>query len=199
MQEYVCINFAKAEQQKFNYVETNQPKLRGDLYQNIVDHLMQADVDGKQLGKQVILPATHIGSPRDMHSRFQDAMATVRKYGKPHLFITMTCNPMWKEIQDEIFEGQRADERDDIISRVFQLKSKALEEEILKDGIFGARVANMRVIEFQKRGLPHAHMLIILHQRHAIKIALQVDQIVIAEIPPSPETITDPDPEAQQQ
>ena len=31
LQEYVCINFAKAEQQKFNYVEMNQPKLRGDL------------------------------------------------------------------------------------------------------------------------------------------------------------------------
>ena len=61
---------------------------------------------------------------------------------------------MWKEIQDEIFEGQRADERDDIISRVFQLKLKALEEEIIKDGIFGARVANMRVIEFQKGVYP---------------------------------------------
>ena len=61
------------------------------------------------------------------------------------------------------------------------------------------RVANMRVIEFQKRGLPHAHMLIILQQRHAIKSAQQVDEIVIAEIPQSPESITDPDPEVQQQ
>ena len=147
----------------------------------------------------MMLPATDIGSPRDTHSPFQDAMATVRKYGKPHLFITMTCNPMWKEIQDELFEGQRADERDDIISRVFQLKLKALEEEIIKDGIFGARVANMRVIEFQKRGLPHAHMLIILQQRHAIKSAQQVDQIVSAEIPQSPESITDLDSAVQQQ
>ena len=48
------------------------------------------------------------------------------------------------------------------MSRVFQLKLQAIEEEILKDGICEARTANMRVIEFQKRGLPHAHMLIIL-------------------------------------
>ena len=42
-------------------------------------------------------------------------------------------------------------------------------------------------------------MLNILQQRHAIKSTLQVDQIVSAEIPPSPKDMTDPDPEVQQQ
>ena len=32
---------------------------------------------------------------------------------------------MWKGIQDNIYEGQRADEGDGIISRVFRLKLKA--------------------------------------------------------------------------
>ena len=81
----------------------------------------------------------------------------------------------------------------DLVSRVFQLKLKALEEDLLKDGIFGARIANLRVNEFQKREFPHAHMLIILQQRHAIVDAQQVDQIVSAEIPPHPSTIHDPD------
>ena len=76
----------------------NQATLRTELYRNIADHMMQADVDKNQVGRQVILPATHIGSPRDMHGRFQDAMAIVRRYGKPHLFITMTCNHTWREI-----------------------------------------------------------------------------------------------------
>ena len=31
LQEFVCLSFAKAEQQKFNYVEMNQAKLRADL------------------------------------------------------------------------------------------------------------------------------------------------------------------------
>ena len=57
----------------------------------------------------------------------------------------------------------------------------------------------MRVIEFQKRGLPHAHMLIILQQRHAIRSSQQVDEIVSAEIPPHPDSIHDPDPDVQQQ
>ena len=173
----------------------NQAQLRSDLYQNIADHTMQADVD--KLGRSVILPATHIGSPRDMHAQFQDAMATVRRYGKPHLFITMTCNPTWKEIQENLEEGQKAEDRPDLVERVFQLKLEALEEEILKKGIFGAKIANMRVIEFQKRGLPHAHMLIILQKRHAIRTAEQVDEIVSAEIPPNPNTIFDDNPEVQ--
>ena len=42
-------------------------------------------------------------------------------------------------------------------------------------------------------------MLIILQQRHAIKSAQQVDQIVSAEIPQSPESITDLDSAVQQQ
>ena len=94
-QEYVCLNFAKAEQQRFNFEEMNQAKLRTEIYQNIVDNMNSADVDKNDLGRKIILPATHVGSPRDMHARFQDAMAIVRRYAKPHFFITMTCNPAW--------------------------------------------------------------------------------------------------------
>ena len=195
-QEYVCLSFAKAEQQKLNYVEMNQKELRSDIYQNIADHMTSADVD--RLGRSVILPASHIGSPRDMHSQFQDAMAVVRRYGKPDLFITFTCNPAWREITENLKPGQKAEDRNDLVERVFQLKLDELENEILERGIFGCRVANLRVIEFQKRGMPHAHMLIILQNRHSIQTAQQIDQIVCAEIPPNPEDIIDIDPETQQ-
>ena len=40
IQEYICLSFAKAEQQKFNYIAMNQAQLRSDLYQNIADHMM---------------------------------------------------------------------------------------------------------------------------------------------------------------
>ena len=89
---------------------------------------------------------------------------------------------MWKGIQDNIYEGQRADEGDGIISRVFRLKLKALEEEIIKDSIFGPKVVNMRVIEFQKRfpRRTHAHYLTTVNCNEN---AQQVDLIVSAEIP----------------
>ena len=199
-QEYVCINQAKAEQQRYNFIEMNQEKLRSDLYQNVVDQLQGGDVDKNELGKQIILPATHPGSPRDMHARFQDAMAICSKFGggKIDFFITMTANPNWKEIQENL-DGQKSENRSDIIARVFQLKLKALEEELYKKGIFGKSVAHLRVIEFQKRGLPHAHILVILHMDDRIRIGDDADKVVCAEIPPHPDSITDQNPTKQQE
>ena len=52
------------------------------------------------VGTRVILPSLHQGS--HLQQRYQDAMATVRVLGKPHLFITMTCNLMWPEIVEVI-------------------------------------------------------------------------------------------------
>ena len=85
------------------------------------------------LAKPIIFFATHPGSPRDMHARFQDAMAICSKFGggKIDFFITMTANPNWKEIQENL-DGQKSENRSDIIARVFQLKRKALGKELYK-------------------------------------------------------------------
>ena len=91
-------------------------------------------------------------------------MAVVRKRGKPSFFITMTCNPKWREITQALLPGQSAADRPDLLARVFKLKLDMLLEELYKDGIFGKVIAHLHVIEFQKRGLPHAHILIILDQ-----------------------------------
>ena len=40
--------------------------------------------------------------------------------GKPDVFITFTCNPKWREIQEELFDGQTASDRPDLVSRFFQ-------------------------------------------------------------------------------
>ena len=53
-----------------------------------------------------------------MCQQYQDAMAICRKYGRPDLFITMTCNPNWTEIGQNLHPGQRAADRPDIVDRV---------------------------------------------------------------------------------
>ena len=50
----------------------------------------------------------------------------------------------------------------------------------------------MHVIEFQKRGLPHAHILIILADDDRTLTAEMVDNVVVAELPPDPEDTEDP-------
>jgi hypothetical protein len=58
--------------------------------------------------------------------------------------------------------GQKPQDRPDIVARVFKQKLDALIQDIQTNHIFGVPVAYVYVIEFQKRGLPHAHILIIL-------------------------------------
>ncbi len=38
-------------------------------------------------------------------------MTYVRKYSRPHLFTTITCNPTWPEILAELLDGQTAQDR----------------------------------------------------------------------------------------
>ncbi|GBL71957.1 hypothetical protein AVEN_115002-1 [Araneus ventricosus] len=102
------------------------------------------------------------GSPHNMQQNYQDAMAMVRKFGKPDLFLTFTCNPSWFEVLNCMEGVQRPEDRPDIIIRVFNMKLKELLEDICKHGIFGTVLTYIYVIEFQKRGLPHAHILLTL-------------------------------------
>ncbi len=54
---------------------------------------------------------------------------------------------------------------------------------MLINNIFGLVTAHIYVIEFQKRGLPHAHILICLKEEDKIKTVNDVDLLVSAEIP----------------
>jgi hypothetical protein len=86
-----------------------------------------------------------------MLNLFQDAMSIVRKFGKPDLFITITCNPKWPEILAELKPHQTPQDIPDIVSRIFRLKLKVILDQLINKGILGHVDAHMYVIEFQKR------------------------------------------------
>ena len=184
-QEYCCTALYKTESNRLLYQKMNQKKLRSDTYQSVRNAVAEADATGvqPQVGKRIILASSFTGGPRDQQQRFQDAIAVVRKYGAPSFFVTMTCNPKWPEILDAIERNQSASDRPDIVARVFRLKLERLLHELLKDGIFGKVVAHLFVIEFQKRGLPHAHILLILKGQIFTD---DMDEYVAAELPPEP-------------
>jgi hypothetical protein len=110
-------------------------------------------------------------------------MAIVRACGKPDLFITMTCNPKWPELTEALLPGQTAQDRSDLAARVFKLKLDELLRDLYKSHVFGNVLGHVHVIEFQKRGLPHAHILLILERDHKPNPTDIVDQMVSAEIP----------------
>ena len=112
----------------------------------------------------------------------QDAMTIVRKFGQPGLFISFTCNPLWDQITCSLLNAQKATDRPDLIVRVFKLKLRELLTEIFKKHILGIPLANVYTIEFQKRGLPHAHILLILADDCQPLELSEYDKIVCAEI-----------------
>ena len=54
---------------------------------------------------------------------------------------------------------------------------------ISSKNIFGRTVAHVFVIEFQKRGMPHSHMLIIMENENKPRDGSTIDRIVSSEIP----------------
>jgi len=59
-----------------------------------------------RIEKMVILPSTFIKLPRNMWQNYQDSIAIISKFGKPDLFITMTCNSKWREIEENLLHDQ---------------------------------------------------------------------------------------------
>ena len=112
-------------------------------------------------------------------------MAIVRHFGKPDFFITFTCNPQWKEITDELLEYQTPADHPDLVSRVFKLKLHSLLQDIYygPQHILGNMVALIYVIEWQKQGPPHAHILAISDKESKPRTPEDYDKIVCAEIP----------------
>jgi len=109
-QQYYVDSYVKTEANRLNYIRMNQNQLRTEKYIGLMDHLQsEAAKQGLLPGKVVILPSSFQGSPRNMAQNYQDAMAIVRNYGKPDYFITMTCNPKWPEISDNLIEGQSSE------------------------------------------------------------------------------------------
>lgn len=137
----------------------------------------------RKVGRRILLPATFGGSPRDLHQCYLDAMAIVAKFGRPDFFITITANPNWDEVQKNLRCGETAADRPDLVSRVFRAKLRELIQDLTVKGVLGKAIAYTYVVEFQKRGLPHAHLLLILRDCDKPRTAADVDRLVSAEVP----------------
>jgi hypothetical protein len=182
-QEWLVDKCGTVRAQRLRWVRKNQVKLRAESYRGAQDALRRGDDDPDRIGQDVILPSSHTGSPRYYAQCYQDAMAIVRRFGKPDLFITMTCNPKWKEVVDELEEGCDANDRVDLIGRVFKMKLDALLDDVIKKGVLGRVIGHVYVIEYQKRGLPHAHLLVILADEDKPRTPADYDAMVCAELP----------------
>lgn len=181
--------WAVADQNTLRYYRMNQGLFRSHVSNGLEDAIHQTDgnIDLSEIGQRVILPSSYIGGPRNMHQHFQDLMAMARYFKKVDLFLTMTCNPRWTEITRELQPGETAYDRPDLVTHVFQLKKKVLLHDILKEGVLGRVIAHVYTIEFQKRGLPHMHLLLFFQKGQKLLTPEEIDKLIWARWP-DPET-----------
>lgn len=188
IQQLIVDYYCRIEGDKLKYIRNQQSKLRVDTYSGLVDALRAtANEVNVRVGKLVVLPSSFIGSPRNMVQNYQDALAIVRKFGKPDLLITFTCNASWSEITTSIHSYETANNRPDIVVRVFHAKVEHLLKIIKTKKIFGDVKTYIYTIEFQKRipkKLPHVHLLVGLEDHCKFRDVQDIDR-VSAEIPDS--------------
>ncbi|KAK4592722.1 hypothetical protein RGQ29_017025 [Quercus rubra] len=146
------------------WVKQNQDKLRIEL-----------DTTPASSGKRFVLPSSFTGN----------AMAICRWASYPDLFITFTCNTKWPEI--DLFlsrkPGQKVEDRPNVVARVFKIKLDQFLNDLKHGQHFGKVIAVVYTVEYQKRGLPHAHILLFLHHDDKHPTTAEIDRIILAEIP----------------
>ena len=117
--------------------------------------------------RPIFMPASVPGSPAHQKREIRNGLSIFARKGNPHMFITFTGNAKWPEF----IEAVRAQvpgipDRDinailfpDLMARVFRKRLAECEKDLRSGKIFGDKMCYIqRVIEFQKRGMPHAHI-----------------------------------------
>ncbi|KAK9714657.1 hypothetical protein RND81_06G110100 [Saponaria officinalis] len=172
------------ESGRLSYFRYNQRQLRSEKYKNLTTAIGTGNNEASSSGGRIILPSTHLGGYGYMRETYQDTMGICKWTGYPDLFITFTCNPKWPEITDALKEqGLRPEDRPDIVIRIFKMKLDEMMFDFKTRRIFGRTRGAIYTIEFQKRGLPHAHILLFLHRDNKFLEVADVDKIISAEIP----------------
>ena len=177
-QQFTLDQFSRWESLRFAGLERNRQVLesirqRATNYQKATDERRR----GREVASRpVMLPASVVGAPAHQKREVRNGLAVFARLGKPHFFITMTGNNNWPEFKAAVRQLLRAspipgasdsvEEKDmtaenypDVMARVFRVRLQGLEADLRSGRVFGLPMCYIqRVIEFQKRGMPHAHI-----------------------------------------
>jgi hypothetical protein len=97
--------------------------------------------------------------------------------------MTFTANPNWEKVITALFKNQTVTNKPNIIARVFRAKLKDLINQIRNSEIFGKVPALIYIIEYQKKGLPYAHIIIFFVDGYTFSEPEAIDNLIRAELP----------------
>ena len=112
-----------------------------------------------------------------------DIIATSNNLGFSDIFLTMACNPYWTEVRESLEPIQSAKDRPELCNRAFGMKRCFLLDYIIREKVFGRVVAHVCVNEFQKRGLVHSQIILILYDpsKSSVRNPDRIDELISAE------------------
>jgi hypothetical protein len=198
-QEFVCKAYWRVEADRLQKIKNN-PRMCVPLRRDTYNAVRTAASTGEsRVGVRYKLPSGFMGGPRDYQQRYLDAMTIVFNTQMPSYMLTVTCNPNWPEIVSSLPPGTKASDRPDICCRVFRSRLASIMKDIETECVLGKPASVVYVVEFQKKGLPHAHILVSLRDdADRPKTADDLDRVISAEIPPLPDP-NDHSPKAEAQ
>nr|KAJ0206185.1 hypothetical protein LSAT_V11C500285150 [Lactuca sativa] len=140
--------------------------------------------DISNIEQRVILPSSFTGGARYMMQNYLDAMSLCKWFGYHDYFIIVTCNPKWPEIQRFIADTNlKPEDRLDILCRLFKMKLDSLIKDLKKNSLLILVQAVVYTIEFQKHGLPDAHICLFMHFDYKLPTVEHIDQVIFDRIP----------------
>ena len=113
----------------------------------------------QDFGIKTFIPSTLTGSPAYWNEISKHGFYLSMILGAPTFLITFTENPKWHEIE-ALNTEKDVIQNSVLLARVFQQKKQSFLEYIKKSKIFGEVKGYLWRDEYQKRGLPHCHVLL---------------------------------------
>nr|KAJ0188926.1 hypothetical protein LSAT_V11C900458960 [Lactuca sativa] len=183
-QQFMVDAYTMIESERLYYIRNQQKVLRCESYETLRSVKNNGNTDISNIGQRVILPSSFTGGAQYMMQNYLDAMSLCKWFGYPDYFITVTCNPKWPEIQRFIADTNlKPEDRPDILSRLFKMKLDSLIKDLKKNSLLGSVEAVVYTVEFQKRGLPHAHICLFMHSDYKLPTLEHIDRVISAKIP----------------
>jgi len=157
--EYLVDMFSRVEEEKLAYIREGRIEQLDRFDRQREPFLVDPDPNTRpELASSITLPHTFVGSRAWASEHVADSLALAREIGKPDFLITITTNPTWPELTSQLGPGQSASDIPFIVCRVFRAKVKLALKFIRAR--FGKVVYMVQVSEFQKRSLPHVHIVL---------------------------------------
>ncbi|KAK9056489.1 hypothetical protein SSX86_023850 [Deinandra increscens subsp. villosa] len=183
LQQFLVDAYTMIETERLYFIRANQTVLRCESYEKLIEAQNQGNTQLSNVGQRVILPSSFTGGARYMMQNYLDAMALCKWFGYPDFFITVTCNPKWPEIMRCLLDTTlKPEDRPDILCRLFNIKLDALVKDLKENKTLGVIQAVVYTVEFQKRGLPHAHICLFMHADYKVLTVQHIDPLISAEI-----------------